>query len=265
MVDKQDFPESKICVVTDGGPYAWIITNALIDHFGPVDVIQEQPEPMGLFLKRRARKQGWISVGGQFITMAIGKLGKKSFSARLARMVKEENLQPKPRENQRLVRIETINSDVFISTLAQLNTKVILLVGTRLIKAQYIERITRDLNVILLNYHAGITPQYRGMNGGYWSLVNDDVENFGTTVHLVDQGVDTGSIIAQVRTKPTADDNIMTYAHRLAAASRGICIDAVSAALADKLSPRQTDVESKQWYHPPIWTYVWNGFTKKIW
>jgi folate-dependent phosphoribosylglycinamide formyltransferase PurN len=265
MVDKQDFPQSKICVVTAGGPYAWIITNALIDHFGPVDVIQEQPEPIGFFLKRRARKVGWISVAGQFVTMALGKIGKKSLAARLSRIVEEESLQPEPRENQKLIRIETINSEHFVTTLAELQPKVILLIGTRLIKAAYIEKITKDLNVVLLNYHAGITPQYRGMNGGYWSLVNDDVMNFGTTIHLVDQGVDTGSIIAQVRTKPADDDNIMTYAHRLAATSRGMCIDTISAALADKLSPRQSDALSKQWYHPPIWTYLWNGLTKKIW
>jgi folate-dependent phosphoribosylglycinamide formyltransferase PurN len=265
MVDKQDFPESKICVVTAGGPYAWIIANALIDHFGPVDVIQEQPEPMGLFLRRRARKQGWISVGGQFITMVIGKLGKKSFSARLTRMVEGENLQPEPRENQRLIPIETINSDAFVSSLADLKTKVVLLVGTRLIKAHYIERITKDLNVTLLNYHAGITPQYRGMNGGYWSLVNDDAANFGATIHLVDQGVDTGSMIAQVRTEPAENDNIMTYAHRLAAASRGICVEAVADALENKLVPIKIDAPSRQWYHPPIWTYLWNGLTKKIW
>ena len=30
------------------------------------------------------------------------------------------------------------------------------------------------------------------MNGGYWALATGDVGNFGTTVHLVDAGVDTG-------------------------------------------------------------------------
>jgi folate-dependent phosphoribosylglycinamide formyltransferase PurN len=265
MVDKQDFPRSKICIVTAGGPYAWIIANDLVDHFGPVDVIQEQPEPISLFLKRRARKQGWISVGGQFITMALGKIGKRGLSARLSRMVQEEKLQAEPRPDQRIIPIETINSNQFVSTVAELESRVILLVGTRLIKADYIQKITKDLNITLLNYHAGITPQYRGMNGGYWSLVNDDMENFGTTVHLVDQGVDTGSIIAQVRTKPAKDDNIMTYAHRLAAASRGICVEAVSAALAGNLKPIKNDAASKQWYHPPIWIYLWNGVTKKIW
>jgi folate-dependent phosphoribosylglycinamide formyltransferase PurN len=250
-----------ICVVTAGGPYPWIITNALIDHFGPVDVIQEQPEAIGAFLKRRARKQGWISVAGQFATMALGKLGKKGLSGRIERIVQEENLQIEPRERQRIILIDSINSEAFVSAVNQLQPKVILLVGSRLMKAD----ILGQLSCTVLNYHAGITPQYRGMNGGYWSLVNTDQANFGATVHLVDPGVDTGGIIAQVRGTPAKNDNIMTYAHRLAAMSRGICVDAVSKALIGKLKPIKNDVPSKQWYHPPIWTYLWNGLTKRIW
>ena len=54
----------------------------------------------------------------------------------------------------------------------------------------------------VLNYHAGITPKYRGMNGGYWALATGDAGNFGATVHLVDAGVDTGGVLHQVRGRP---------------------------------------------------------------
>src|SRR5690242_16712084 len=70
-------PRSSICVVTAGGPYPWIIVNALGDAFGPIDVILERPEPRGAFLKRRARKAGWPNVAGQFGTMLLVKLGKR--------------------------------------------------------------------------------------------------------------------------------------------------------------------------------------------
>ena len=46
-------PSAGICVATAGGPYAWIIINALGEAFGPIDVILEAPEPRGAFLKCR--------------------------------------------------------------------------------------------------------------------------------------------------------------------------------------------------------------------
>src|SRR5262245_34125648 len=76
-----------ICVVTAGGPYPWIIVNALGDAFGPVDVILEAPEPRGAFLKRRARKLGWFTVAGQFGTMVLVRLGKRRLGERIKRIV----------------------------------------------------------------------------------------------------------------------------------------------------------------------------------
>jgi methionyl-tRNA formyltransferase len=254
-------PTSNICIVTAGGPYPWIIVNALSERFGAIDVVQEQPEPMAAFLKRRARKVGWLSVLGQIATMALSKIGKKGLSRRIDRLVQDENLRVEPEADQQIVQIDSINSDAFLKAIADLNPKVILLIGTRLMKAETL----RQMPCPVLNYHAGITPQYRGMNGGYWALISNDKANFGATVHLVDPGVDTGGVLKQVRGVPASDDNIMTYAHRLAALSRGICIEAVDDALKGNLLPITSDAPSQQWYHPPIWTYLWYGLTKGVW
>jgi methionyl-tRNA formyltransferase len=250
-----------ICIVTAGGPYPWIIANAVIEQFGALDVILEQPEAMTTFLKRRARKVGWLSVVGQVGTMALSKFGKKGLASRIERLVQEENLLVEAQADQRIISIDSINSVQFTDAINDLKPNVILLIGSRLMKTD----ILRQMPCPVLNYHAGITPQYRGMNGGYWALATGDIKNFGTTVHLVDAGVDTGAILKQVRGAPAKDDNIMTYAHRQAAMSRGICIEAIDDALSGKLMPIKSDATSKQWYHPPIWTYVWNGLTKRVW
>jgi hypothetical protein len=57
----------------------------------------------------------------------------------------------------------------------------------------------------------------------------------------------------------------MTDAHRLAAMSRGICITAVEMALSDTFKPVESVGPSRQWYHPPIWQYLWTGLTRKVW
>jgi methionyl-tRNA formyltransferase len=47
-----------------------------------------------------------------------------------------------------------------------------------------------------LNVHAGKLPQYRGRNIINWALINGENE-VGITVHVVDDGIDTGDIIVQ--------------------------------------------------------------------
>lgn len=48
----------------------------------------------------------------------------------------------------------------------------------------------------LINCHAGKLPFYRGRNILNWVLINGDDE-FGITVHYIDEGIDTGDIIVQ--------------------------------------------------------------------
>lgn len=54
-----------------------------------------------------------------------------------------------------------------------------------------------------INCHAGKLPFYRGRNILNWALINDEQE-FGITVHYVDEGIDTGDIILQ-ETYPITD------------------------------------------------------------
>ena len=252
---------SGVCVVTAGGPYAWIIINALGDAFGPIDVILEAPEPRGAFLKRRARKLGWFTVAGQFGTMVLVRLGKQRFAERIRRIVEANGLREEPDPGHRIIEIDSVNSQAFLDAVRHLDPKVILLVGCRILKPA----ILGAIKCPVLNYHAGINPQYRGLNGGYWAMASGDAENFGATVHLVDIGVDTGPILHQVRGRPAPDDNIMTYGHRLAAMSREMCVTAVRDALEGRLRPVATEAPSRQWYHPTVWQYVLTGLSKGVW
>ena len=60
-----------------------------------------------------------------------------------------------------------------------------------------------------INCHAGKLPFYRGRNILNWALINDEKE-FGITVHYVDDGIDTGDIIAQNTYPITDEDNYNT-------------------------------------------------------
>ena len=56
-----------------------------------------------------------------------------------------------------------------------------------------------------INCHAGKLPFYRGRNILNWALINDENE-FGITVHFVDEGIDTGDIVLQ-RIFPISDSD----------------------------------------------------------
>ena len=251
----------RVCLVTAGGPHPAIIANALGEAFAPIDVVLESPESKFSFLRRRARLNGVISTVGQFATMALIVAMKRVRAARIRSLLAELNAVTRLRPEHRITRVESVNSQAFVDAIQTLRPDVIVLCGCRIVEARVISRMPSPL----LNYHAGITPLYRGMNGGYWALAEDDVENFGATVHLVDRGVDTGAIVGQVRLAPVPGDAIWTYAYRQAAASREMCVECVRRAANGTLRPRPPEGPSQQWFHPPIWKYVWTGFRKGVW
>ena len=250
-----------LVMVTEGGPHIWAIFNAVADRFGPVIVILETPESKSALLKRRARRQGWISVGGQVATMMVNRLGKRFFAGHAERLIADARLETEPRPGQKTIHVPSANSPEFLATIDEIKPAVVFLAGCRLLSKKTLGAIKCPV----LNYHAAINPKYRGMNGAYWALATGDTENFGSTVHLVDEGVDTGGVLYQVRGRPGPGDNLMSYALRLASLSREICVQAIGDALAGRLKPIDIALPSMQWYHPPIWTYLWNGIRRGVW
>ncbi|TPL95404.1 formyl transferase [Mesorhizobium sp. B2-3-12] len=250
-----------IVVVTGGGAHVWAMINDLADRVGPVSVILEVPESKKQLLRGRARRQGWISAMGQLGTMVLSRLGKRLNVKHAARLIAEEKLETEPRQGQVIVHVASADGPECLRAIETIKPGVVLLNGCRLISREMLAKMPCPV----LNYHAGITPKYRGMNGGYWALTSGDPENFGTTVHLVDAGVDTGGVLKQVRGKPKQGDTISSYALRQAAFSRDICVEAVSDALAGKLATFDPGLPSKQWYHPTICFYVWTGLRTGIW
>jgi folate-dependent phosphoribosylglycinamide formyltransferase PurN len=260
-MDSQPQEHAPIVVVTEGGPHIWAIVNAISDQFGPVSVLLEKPESKRKLLQRRARRQGWVSAAGQLGTMVLTRLGKRFFAGHAARLIAQENLRTRPAPGQKIVDVASANSPECLAAIADIRPGVVLLAGCRMLTRETLSAIPCPV----LNYHAGIAPKYRGMNGGYWALASGDLANFGTTVHLVDEGVDTGGVLHQARGTQQPGDTISSYALRQAAFSREICVRAISEALAGKLAPFDPALPSRQWYHPTLWSYLWTGIRRRVW
>ncbi|MBK5570073.1 formyl transferase [Ensifer sp. SSB1] len=251
----------RIVVVTTGGENPWIMINALASRFAEVTVVEEQPESKGLFLRRRARKLGWMTALGQLATMIASRFGKRFTRKRAQEIFATYKVSGKPDPSVPVKSIASINDADAIGQIRALEPAVVFLISCRMLKAETLAAMPCPV----LNFHAGINPAYRGLMGGYWALINRDTENFGATVHLVDAGVDTGGVLYQSRQKPAPDDTMHTYPLLQTAASTEIAIAAVADALDGNLQTVNVAGPSRQWFHPPIWTWVWNGLTRRIW
>lgn len=95
-----------------------------------------------------------------------------------------------------------VNSSEFIEKVKEYKCDLFVSMSFNQIFKNEILNLPR-LNTI--NCHAGKLPFYRGRNVLNWALINDEDE-FGITVHFVDEGIDTGDIILQ-ETYPITDND----------------------------------------------------------
>jgi methionyl-tRNA formyltransferase len=92
----------------------------------------------------------------------------------------------------RIHQVENINKESDLLT--RLDPALIVVVGSRILKPA----VTGSFPDRILNFHTGILPEYRGPYSEFWAYYNDERDMVGTTIHLIDDGIDTGDILAQV-------------------------------------------------------------------
>jgi folate-dependent phosphoribosylglycinamide formyltransferase PurN len=254
-------PQPRIAVLIAGGPLAAMLVNGLVSRFGRVSVLKEEPEPKTLIVRRRARLIGWRQALGQAAFGLAQKLIARHSAARLAAIWERHRLDPRPNAAVHVHEIGSVNSDACRAALQALDPTVVVVYGTRILKRSTLQCVAAPF----INYHAGINPKYRGQNGAYWARSNRDATHAGVTVHLVDEGVDTGGVLYQARADFAPDDNIATYQHRQMAVALPLMIAAVDDALTGTLRPRRVALPSRQWFHPTLWGYVRTGVTQGVW
>ncbi len=252
---------ARIAVLIAGGPLANILVNALFDHFGPIAVLEETPESKLEILRRRARLIGWRQALGQAAFGVAQKLIARWSADRLAAIWNRHGLDPLPDPAVARRAVGSVNSQACRAALRELQPKVVVVYGTRIIRRPTLQCIAAPF----VNYHAGLNPKYRGQNGAYWARSNADAEHAGVTVHLVDEGVDTGDVLYQARAEFAPDDNISTYQHRQMAVALPLLIWAIEDALGGRLAPHRVDLPSRQWFHPTLWGYLKTGLKQGVW
>ncbi|MBE1298290.1 MAG: hypothetical protein GJ680_00055 [Alteromonadaceae bacterium] len=104
-----------------------------------------------------------------------------------------------------------INSQSFIDEIIELKPDLVIAYGCSIIKPQLINHYKDRF----LNVHLGLSPYYRGGGTNFFPLVNRKPEYVGATFMYIDEGIDTGDIIHQIRAEVHAEDGPHQIGNRL--------------------------------------------------
>lgn len=248
-----------IALVGDA-PHAWTMVNALRRRFGQFWVIVEKGEPASQFWARRRKKLGAAAVYSMKAAALTAKVTKPMSRTRLSELQAECDATPVTGFTR--IDVDSLNSEEALNKIRLLKPKAVFVASTGMLRKPLLEAC----GCPVVNYHSGINPAYRGINGGYFALANGEPENFGVTLHLIDLGVDTGPILATNRIQPAANDNMQTYMTLMAAKSQELVVETMARVLSGEAKPLPpSPLPSAQYYAPTLGQYLSNGLTRGVW
>jgi hypothetical protein len=232
-----------------------IVANYLVDRVPELEVVVEAPVSRVTMARRRAHRIGWPTVVGQvlFVTTVLPVLRWRG-RRRIAEIVGQAGLDATPRVPVR--HVGSVNAPETVALLQQAAPALVVVNGTRIIS----ERVLGAVDCRFVNTHAGTTPRYRGVHGGYWALAEGHPELVGTTVHLVDEGIDTGGVLARAPFTVTRADSIATYPYlHLAAGLPHLAAQVERVLAGERPTPLVEDAPpggSRLYLHPTLWEYL---------
>ncbi len=143
--------------------------------------------------------------------------------------------------------VKGVNDENFRRKLLKLNPDI-LLVGSW---GEKIEKSTYDIpKIASINAHPSLLPKYRGPNPYFWVIKNMEHET-GITFHLIDDGYDTGAILAQEIVKIFPSDTGESLKKRVVLTARGVCCELLKALNEDLIIPLTQNKDNSSYFSYP--------------
>lgn len=122
-----------------------------------------------------------------------------------------------------LIKAKEVRSDEFLDRFEVINFDLLICAHfSRILPIRLFSRARLGA----LNLHPSLLPLYRGMAPQHWPIVLGDAET-GVTVHCIEEGVDTGRIIRQVRIQLNPEIYIHELQKKFLAVYQTIMVEAV--------------------------------------
>ena len=243
----------KVVVLGTKAQATFAVCNYLESRFPGCSFIFEQPVNPWRLIKRRIKNLGVFQVAGQVaFQLLVSPFLRRLSASRVMEIQGLYRLSIKAPDRGASHDVSSVNEPETVELLKRLTPDVIVLAGTRIVGKEFLASVPCPV----VNIHAGITPLYRGVHGGYWALVEGHPELCGVTVHRVDAGIDTGKVLAQSLITATRADNFASYPWLQM--GEGLIL---LAALLPRLAAGEDvkfvplTAESKLRHHPTIWQY----------
>ncbi|TVQ87369.1 MAG: hypothetical protein EA397_18810 [Deltaproteobacteria bacterium] len=147
--------------------------------------------------------------------------------------------------------VSDLNDPEAVDAVARSGAQGVVFTGGGLIRQPLLRATPRGV----LNCHMGILPRYRGMDVVEWAILEDRWDHVGLTVHLMDDGIDTGPILRKVRVDPTGLKNFTDLRKKLHAAMPSTVATAATEYLSGQLRAQPQQVkDGKQYFimHPSL-------------
>lgn len=146
-----------------------------------------------------------------------------------------------------LLQPETLKDENFEKILNDLNLDLFVVVSYGQILPLKLLKIPKYGSI---NLHASLLPKYRGASPIAWAILNGDKVT-GVTTMLMDEGMDTGSILLQREVIINDDDTLETLQNRLAQVGAQLLIETIKRIKDGSINPVAQD-HSKASYAPLI-------------
>jgi folate-dependent phosphoribosylglycinamide formyltransferase PurN len=187
------------------------------------------------------RRYSAMQLGSRLTTrayQAVTKYGARREEA-LARILFDNDC-PTGHERSDLVRFVVSHNDAqTLQLLDEVKPHIIAVYGTGIIRRDVIRRAS----VGILNMHTGLSPEYRGSDSVFWAIHNQEPHRIGVTLHLLDEGVDSGAILATDRPSIQREDDEHTLFAKCVQIGAARYADAVARVLDGRATPVVQDLQ----------------------
>lgn len=135
-------------------------------------------------------------------------------------------------QNLPLLQPEKLKEETFVQALRDWKADLQIVVAFRMLP----EVVWNMPRLGTFNLHASLLPQYRGAAPINWAVINGETET-GITTFFLQQAIDTGEIIQQVRVPIADTDNVEVVHDRLMMLGGRLVVETVDAILAGTVKP----------------------------
>ena len=160
--------------------------------------------------------------------------------------------------NLKEIKATSANSESFRRQLLKLNPDIMIVASW----SEKLEKKTFDIpKTATLNLHPSLLPKYRGPNP-YIQVIKNREEKTGITIHLMDNGLDTGAILDQREVKILPTDTGKELKSKVALTARGALCELLQKMSEDVVFPVMQKEENATYYPSTFETDI--DFSKPI-